>query len=304
MILKLRLFLLFALLFSFFTAKAQTNRALFVAIDQYPSGSGWSEIHATNDYKLILPMLKKSGYSENNIQLLLNEKATKSRIVSELKKTARQSRPGDHIYIHFSCHGQQMFDDNGDEEDGLDEALIPYDAKRRYSPGKYEGENHLRDDELEILTEAIRTNIGTEGNLIVVLDACHSGTGTRYVDDDDYIRGTSYIFAPDNLDFSENDAGKFNLHLKKAKYLSPITVFSACSDDEVNFEYRDDAKEYYGSLTYAFCRAVKTSSGIVSNFTFSEKLKQEMNSLFAKRKKKQTPYFESTDDNQPFKIGK
>jgi hypothetical protein len=42
----------------------------------------------------------------------------------------------------------------------------------------------------------------------------------------------------------------------------------------------------------------------MSNITFSKKLEQEMNALFAKRKKKQTPYFESTDDNQPFKIGK
>ena len=39
-------------------------------------------------------------------------------------------------------------DDNGDEEDGLDEALIPYDAQFWYAPGEYEGQNHLRDDEL------------------------------------------------------------------------------------------------------------------------------------------------------------
>jgi hypothetical protein len=245
---KLRPVLLFAFLLSFIGAEAQTNRALFIAIDHYPSGSGWSDIHAVNDYKLVLPMLKQSGYAEKNITVLLNEKATKAAIVSELKKTARQSKSGDHIYIHFSCHGQQMVDDNGDEPDGLDEALIPYDARRRYSAGKYEGENHLRDDELELLTEKIRSKIGAGGNLIIVLDACHIGTGTRYGDDDDYIRGTSYIFAPDDRDLPEKETGKITLKLKKAKNLSPIVVFSACRDDEVNYEYKDDSNEYYGSL--------------------------------------------------------
>jgi len=40
-----------------------------------------------------------------------------------------------------------MEDDNGDEVGGLDESLVPYDAEMHFRKGKYEGENHIRDDE-------------------------------------------------------------------------------------------------------------------------------------------------------------
>ena len=55
---------------------------------------------------------------------------------------------GDIIYLHFSCHGQPIEDIDGDEDDGWDEALIPFDAKKKYQKGTYTGENHITDDEL------------------------------------------------------------------------------------------------------------------------------------------------------------
>ncbi len=149
------------LLFYFFfvSVKGQTSRALLVAIDKYPSESGWNEIHATNDIYLLKPLLIKRNFAPAHVTVLLNEQATKDAIVKALKQLAKDSRHGDYIYIHFSCHGQQMADDNGDETDGLDEALIPYDAPRRYQKGVYVGEKHLRDDELGSLLDDIRKKI-------------------------------------------------------------------------------------------------------------------------------------------------
>ncbi len=286
--------------------QAQTNRALFVGINCYPPESGWMDIHGSNDFELVFPMLIKQGYSKRNIQVLLNEKATKDAIVRELKNIARQSKKGDHIYIQFSCHGQQMIDDNGDEPDGLDEAIIPYDALRKYVPGKYEGEKHLRDDELEALLENIRLKTGKTGNMIVVLDACHSGTGTRDGDEDEYVRGTSYIFAPEDYEYPEEDKEHLTLYLKKETYLSPISVFSACHADELNNEYRPTGqRSYYGSLTYAFCKLANTSfREILSNIYFAKKLDTEIKHMFEKRKRKQSPYFESTDEDNSFRIGR
>ena len=43
-----------------------------------------------------------------------------------------------------------MTDIDGDEEDGLDEAWIPYDGYLQYS-NKDRGENHLVDDEIGLL---------------------------------------------------------------------------------------------------------------------------------------------------------
>ncbi len=294
----------FVFLFVCFCLPGQTNRALFVAIDRYPEESGWMDIHAVNDYELVLPMLKQSGYEEKNIKVLLNEKAVKKAIVKALKDLSRQAGAGDFIYIHFSCHGQQMIDDDGDEPDGLDEALIPYDANRRYIQGKYEGENHLRDDELDILLKNIREKAGSSGNVTVLLDACHSGTATRHAEDEDYIRGTSYIFAPPGEYFTERTKAP-EKELEKNRSLAPLTVFSACSAGEVNYEYKpDEQQKYFGLLTYAFCRLMIQENASLSHAGFSSLLKMEMQQLGMKRKKQQTPFIETTDHENRCRIGR
>lgn len=281
---------------------SQTNRALFVAIDKYPPNSGWAEIHATNDYNIILPILRESGYEDKNITTLINEKATKAAITKALTNLQRWSAKGDFIYVHFSCHGQQMLDDNGDEPDGFDEALIPYDALRRYKEGVYEGRNHLRDEELGSYLDRIRKKIGINGNLTVVLDACHSGTGTRDEDEEVFVRGTSYIFAPDDFELPERTADNLRLSLDNGKGLSPITVFSACKENGINYEYKHTDGKYYGSLTYAFCKLAFLARKMTI-MDFSKALEEEMKKMFATKRWKQTPYIETTNDNKMFSIG-
>ena len=59
------------LLFYFFfvSVKGQTSRALLVAIDKYPSESGWNEIHATNDIYLLKPLLIKRNFAPCRLSL-------------------------------------------------------------------------------------------------------------------------------------------------------------------------------------------------------------------------------------------
>jgi hypothetical protein len=250
-------------------------------------------------------MLKRYGYKKNNITVLLNDKATKANVVNALSVMCNNAKAGDYIYIHFSCHGQQMIDDNNrDEPDGLDEALIPYDARRRYSRGIYEGENHLRDDLLGVFLNKIRTKTGAKGNVTVVLDACHSGTADRNGDDEWYARGTSYIFAPDSCRIQPPDNKSMSFHLEKGENLASIVVFSACKPDEINYEYKSGVDStYYGSLSYALCKVLKTNRE-KSNAEFYKLLDNEIQMMFAGRRRKQTPYFESTDDSRIFKISR
>jgi len=297
-------YLLNSFVFIWFTLSlnGQTNRALIIAISDYPIENGWDETHAVNDCELVIPMLKANGYKQYDITTLLNEQATRKNIVKELTRLVEKSKTQDHIYIHFSGHGQQMADDNGDEPDGLDEAFIPYDAYYRYVPGKYEGENHLRDDKLEQLIDQIRLKVGKNGNVMVVLDACHSGTGTRMIEEDDYVRGTSYIFAP--TDFEPKEV-TFHLNFKTGDRLSPITVFSACQPDELNYEYKKGLPPaYYGSLSFFFCQTIKEKKYGETNQSFYLRLKTKMNTYFNKRDKSQTPYFESTVKENSFSISK
>lgn len=288
-------------------AHAQECRALIVSIDHYPQDSGWEEIHARNDARLASSMLTTCGYLPQNIAMLANAQATKKRICRSLQALCNATRPGDHIYLHFSCHGQQMMDDNGDEEDGLDEALIPYDALYWYLPGEYEGQNHLRDDELGQWINLLRKKATDRGFVTVVLDACHSGTGNRLPEAGEYIRGTGYLFAPDNYIPTPGKHPELSLHLKAESGLAPTAVFSACLAQQTNYEYYDPANaRYSGLLTYAFC---KIAVGMKGKSTptiaqFMERLVQEMKTLTARKsiRRQQTPYMECSDPKVPLAL--
>lgn len=227
---------------------AQTRYALLIGIGQYPESSGWARIHGDNDIPLLKEKLLQSGFEDKNIKTLVNSEATYNAIVAELSNLSSKGRTGDIVYIHFSGHGQQVTDLNGDEEDGYDEAWVPYDAGKRYEIGVYEGDKHLIDDYLNNLFAMIRKSIGKSGRLIIVADACHSGSGSRgYEDDNDdivYYRGTG-----DKLELPEDAI--------KNSY-SPVPInwlfISACKDYQINFEYKDAAGNYYGALSYVISK--------------------------------------------------
>ncbi|MBK8090133.1 MAG: caspase family protein [Chitinophagaceae bacterium] len=121
--------------------------------------------------------MKTSGIQKENIRIVRDKEATKLGILNAIKQQLiDKAKPGDVCVFHFSGHGEQVFDDNGDEADGYDEALVTYDAPMEYQPGV---EKHLRDDEFGLKLEEIRTKLGADGNLLVIIDACHSGTSTR-----------------------------------------------------------------------------------------------------------------------------
>lgn len=214
------------------------KRALIIGIGDYPSNSGWNRINGDKDIPLVEEMLKANGFPTQNIVKLRNEQATFAGIKKEIESLITKSQKDDIVYIHFSGHGQQITDLDGDEESGLDEAWIPYDAKFSYEKGKYEGQNHIVDDQLNRWLRQIRTKIGSNGQLIVVADACHSGGATRAEEEDSVVvRGTSDKF------IIPAGAKAYNPQLEKA---ISWTYISACKSYQCNYEYQGK-----GSLTYA-----------------------------------------------------
>ena len=172
-------------------AWGQSRYALLIGIGDYPEGSGWNKIHGNNDISLIKSTLIRQGFSEESIMQLIDSAAIKNNILKAFDDLASRLQSGDVAYIHFSGHGQQVTDLNGDEEDGFDEAWIPYDAKKKYETGVYEGHNHLTDDELNEIFTRLRVCVGVRGKIIVIADACHSGSGSRGQSDDEvFVRGT------------------------------------------------------------------------------------------------------------------
>lgn len=158
------------------SVNAQTKRALVIGIGEQLDPS-WGKINGDKDVPLVLELLKESGFNKKNIVKLINSQATKYNIVKSFKDLAKIAKTNDIIYVHFSGHGQRVTDVNGDESDGWDEAWIPYDAYRKYCDHD-KGEKHLIDDEIYLYLSDIKKKIGNKGKILVVVDACHSGTSS------------------------------------------------------------------------------------------------------------------------------
>lgn len=213
------------------------NHALVIGIGEYPDVDyGWCTINGDNDISIICEMLKVNGFEDKNIVTLRNSEATFSGIIAGLSSLGEKLKTDDVVYIHFSGHGQQITDLDSDEKDGYDEAWIPYDALQEPTP-YYNGEFHLTDDILNNILHKFKEKVG---KIIVVADACHSGTSTRDITDDSIIRGTSAKFI---ITSNKNT-------IKNERSTEWITI-SACADNEVNRQCKIGNSTSYGSLSYA-----------------------------------------------------
>ncbi len=278
----IKLLVVVSLLIYFFPTQATTNRALLIGISDYGASanapsSQWSNIHGANDVELIATTLKSQKFK---ITKVTNQQATAKRIRKEIKSLVNSCKPGDMVYIHFSGHGQPFEDKNKDEEDGWDEAIIPYDAQKVYSKGKYEGENHILDDELSKYFDQIRTKIGAKGFLCVVIDACHSGGSSRgeesEEDEEQIIRGTRDGFSSNGRAYRPriNTNGHFVINSNISQ--GDIIILEACRSYQSNCEVKQNG-QYYGPLSY-YINSVLKSTPLSKSLTWVQEVKRKMDS--------------------------
>lgn len=257
---------LFTLIFLtlFVTAHAQEKRALLIGIGDYPTELGWNKIHGHNDIGIIKNTLIQQGFPVENIRALINAEASYDNIVKHMQQLLHSAKQGDIIYIHFSGHGQRITDCDEDETDGLDEAWIPYDAHRLYLKDVYEGEKHITDDYLNEYLTQLRQAIGGNGKIVVIADACHSGSGSRG-DNDAYKRGSRDIFEIPNPVVTS---------VRKTNPVEWLFV-AACKSYQTNYEYKDEHGHYYGSLSYS----ISKSSHQLLNIKYEDAIKIWTNTL-------------------------
>jgi hypothetical protein len=251
-----------------------TKHALIIAIGEYKSPD-WSDLSSVNDVPLIQNALKDQGFTEFTI--IKDEDAVKERIAAEFAALAERVKPGDIVMVHFSSHGQQIMDNNRDELDGLDEAIVSYSAPAEYEAG-YFGEEHIRDEELGEYLNLVRAQLKSKGEVLVLLDACHSGTGTRG-DGKAKARGGKKAFVPpgfkapvvkENTDVSIFES-KPMTNDGNVKGLAPMVVISAARAHQLNWEYKGN-----GSLSLAFARSFKDLNGKMSYRSLFSKILKEM----------------------------
>eukprot|EP00804_Cyclotella_cryptica_P002377 CCRYP_004084-RA/>CCRYP_004084-RA protein AED:0.01 eAED:0.01 QI:561/1/1/1/1/1/2/338/212 len=159
-----------------------TKRAVLIGINYVGQQGELSGCH--NDAKNIAKYLQNElGFESSNMKVLMDdgahEKPTYANIMAAFDWIVRVSQPGDTVWIHYSGHGGRLPDQDGDEEDGYDETLIPVDFQRA---------GQIRDDDLlKHLVKPMREGV----TMTCLMDCCHSGTVLdlpyRFIADGDHV---------------------------------------------------------------------------------------------------------------------
>lgn len=111
------------------------------------------------------------GFKKTAIKTRLDDKVTKSELRKHWEWLLKDAAPGDRIVFHFSGHGSYTVDQDGDEDDGADELICLHGMDWN------EPDSYLLDDELRAWTAEVPAGVF----LTMILDCCHSGTGTRAI---------------------------------------------------------------------------------------------------------------------------
>ena len=270
--------------------------ALIVAVGNYPSGSGWETLSSSNDVPVLKNALIKQGFEEKNIAVVQDAQATRLGILKAIQDhLINKVKRGDIAVFHFSGHGQQVWDNNGDETDYYDEALVPYNSSKYYKAGIYEGENLIRDDELGDMLREVRRKLDKKGHLLTLIDACHSGSATRGFSK---ARGThvrmasqAYVTAHPGKKRDEN----FLLdEAPDIEGLAPMVAFFSSGPHQLSYEHVAENGQGYGILSYTFSKTFGSAKKGVTYRSLFDQIRLQISSLSPR----QTPQAEGFLDEE------
>ena len=221
------------------TTNGSVKRALLIGISKYevlPRLPG-----SKNDIELVRQvLLSRYGFSDHNVHVVRDEAATRDGILSSLNKIVKEAGPNDVVYVHYSGHGSQVEDLNGDEpDDQLDETIVPQD-------GRTEGVADITDDELEGIFSQLKTS-----QAVVVLDSCHSGTATRGLE----VRVRS-VPADDRIALYQKNGVTTRAIVPFNKH--PYVLFSGAASHEEALDGPVDGR-YHGFFTHSLFKSLQAA---------------------------------------------
>lgn len=145
-----------------------TRRAVMIGINYVGDSPGelsgcWNDVLNMKKY-----IMDVHGFEEENIVILMDDgeniEPTAKNIIDAYKTVVSQAIDGDAIFLHYSGHGTKLRDDNNEEADGYDEALVPRD---------FQSSGMIRDDVLyDILVKELPHGV----HMVSLMDCCHSGS--------------------------------------------------------------------------------------------------------------------------------
>ncbi len=244
----------------------KTVYALLVGIDDYPPPvpklkGCINDIDQMEEY-LTARIVSGARALEKALQIktLRNQEATRYNVIAAFREHLGRAGPDDVALFCYSGHGSQEQAPEqfwAIEPDHLDETLVLYDSRT-------DGSWDLADKELsKLITEAS----GRGPHVVVILDCCHSGSGTRAPE----LAETAVRRAPTDLRTRPPESFIFALdELPKAGATRNVrgrpsgwdttgrhVLLAACRDDEEAKEYQG-AGRTHGAFSYFLGETLRT----------------------------------------------
>ncbi|WP_420208385.1 caspase family protein [Candidatus Electronema sp. JC] len=276
-----------------------SKKALCVGINKYPvlDGKDISLRGCVNDAMAWADLLV-NHYDFANVTLLLDDQATKTKMIEGLKNLLLGAQAGDVLVFTNSSHGTYVIDNDDDEIKTVwmgqyDQAICPYDCK----------DNLLIDDEIRELLYDLPADV----QLTVISDSCHSATVTKAIikaqpssivpPDDRRPR----LLPPEWLGFrainSARETPEITSIIKKSKYpeseMKEI-LLSGCKRMQSSFDAAIKGK-YHGAMTYFAIESIKAAG---YKLTYQELYDMYLNDFEDKYSYNQQPQLEGTDANK------
>jgi hypothetical protein len=236
------------------------KRALLIGINRYQI-PGSDLRGCVNDVKNLGSALEElCGFRPADIETLTDLDATKKAMEAGIKRLVKGGRKGDVLLLHYSGHGSNVPDDDGDEADRRDEILCPTDL---------DWKDPLRDDWLRKTFDSLRSGV----SLTVVMDCCHSGTNTRAINPPDAPIIARYLPNPWDIMAVESGRrlkGRVIGRLRRTPHNKrgpdvvtvslPETLITGCRDTQTSAD-AFIAGSYNGALTYYLVSVIREARG-------------------------------------------
>ncbi|XP_047153945.1 metacaspase-3-like [Vigna umbellata] len=193
-------------------------------------------------------LIKHYGFPSDSILMLTDDMEernqlripTRYNILMAMRWLLENTQSGDSLVFHFSGHGTQQISMDGNEIDGLDEAICPVD---------YEEQGKILDDEINT---AIVRPLPRGAKLHAIVDACHSGT----------VLDLSFVCKMNREGYYSWEDQRFPRANKGTSGGLAVSI-SACEDSQTSIDTSAlSGTEATGVLTYSFIQTVQNEPGL------------------------------------------
>lgn len=252
--------------------------ALCVGINNYP-GTGNDLSGCVNDARDWKQVLEERKYE---VSLLLDDQAKKANIIESLRTLVAGGKEHDTIVFTFSGHGSWIPDEHGDELDGMDEMICPWDIDQQ---------QYLLDDELADLFESKHPGV----RIFFISDSCHSGTVSKFEPVPIPPGATRPRFLPPATFLKKTTlldrCMVMTRALPRARQKYPCLLFAGCRDMEYSYD-ATIAGRPNGAFTHAAIDALKGKPDTPSSWmreirkTLPSRLYPQTPQLFGSRSQK------------------